>query len=55
MQLDLYHCEQGALPTIIARYGDDGPAYLLAPIASSTCSMKAFNVQRIEVCRVAND
>jgi hypothetical protein len=27
-EFDLYHCEQGgAYPTVIARYGDDGPEY----------------------------
>jgi len=25
---DLYFCEQDGLPTIIARYGDDGPEYI---------------------------
>ncbi len=24
---DLYYCEQGGRPTLIARYGDDGPEY----------------------------
>lgn len=24
---DLYHCEQGGIPTIIARYGDEGGEY----------------------------
>jgi hypothetical protein len=24
---DLYHCEQGGLPTVIARFGNDGAAY----------------------------
>jgi hypothetical protein len=25
---DLYHCKQGGMPTVIARYGDDGPDYM---------------------------
>lgn len=24
---DLYHCPQLGIPTVIARYGDEGPAY----------------------------
>ncbi len=27
-EYDLYHCEQGGLPTVVARYGDDGPDYI---------------------------
>jgi len=25
---DLYYCDQGGRPTVIARYGDDGPDYV---------------------------
>ena len=26
-EFDLYFCPQGSFPTVIARYGDDGPEY----------------------------
>jgi len=27
-KFDLYHCRQHGIPTVIARYGSDGPEYI---------------------------
>lgn len=54
--MDLYYCPQGGFPTVIARYGNDGPDYLSGMVgagyirALNRAYHLAQNMLRIKTC-----